>query len=82
MGAEFFKSLSSIPNMKFSVSSRPWLTFEESFKGSPGLKLQDLTFDDIVVYVSDILRDNRKMLDLAKENPAHASELVNEIVTK
>jgi hypothetical protein len=80
--AGFFKSLSSMSHVKLCISSRPWLTFEDSFKGYPGLKLQDLTFDDIVAYVSDELQDHHRMLQLAKQAPSHASELVNEIVTK
>jgi hypothetical protein len=80
--AKFFTSLSSMSHVKLCVSSRPWLIFEESFRGIPGLRLQDLTFDDIVAYVGDMLQDDRKMLYLANKNPSHASELVNEIVTK
>jgi hypothetical protein len=80
--AEFFKSLSSSPHVKLCVSSRPWLIFEDCFKGCPGLRLQDLTFNDIVAFVKDKLQGHDKMLDLAKENPIHAVELANEIVAK
>jgi hypothetical protein len=80
--AAFFKSLSTMSHVKLCVSSRPWLVFEDSFKGCPSLRLQDLTFDDIGAYVNDELRDHHKMLRLAKESPRHASELVNEIVAK
>jgi hypothetical protein len=80
--AAFLKSLLSMSHVKLCVSSRPWLVFEDSFQGYPGLRLQDMTFDDIVAYVDDELRDHHRMLQLAKESPSHASELVNEIVTK
>ncbi|PMD67148.1 uncharacterized protein K444DRAFT_489832, partial [Hyaloscypha bicolor E] len=81
--AEFFKGLSSrTSNVKLCVSSRPWVVFDDAFKGMPMLRLQDLTFDDIQAYVFDKLEGHDRMRLLKDAEPAHAAELVNEVVTK
>jgi len=81
---DFFKSLSSLhpSRIKLCISSRPWIVFDEAFKGLPRLRLQDLTYRDIEVYVHDELRSHPRMVQLAEEEPEHAHELVTEIVTK
>jgi hypothetical protein len=81
--AEFFKSLSSrTSNVKLCVSSRPWVVFDDAFKGIPMLRLQDLTFDDIQAYVFDKLEGHDRMRLLKDAEPGHAAGLVNEVVTK
>lgn len=81
--AEFFRELSSdTTHIKFCLSSRPWVVFDDAFEGVPSLRLQDLTFADIQAYVSDKLADHRRMRQLAKANPELASRLTDEIVTK
>ena len=81
--AEFFKGLSSrTSNVKLCVSSRPWVVFDDAFKGMPMLRLQDLTFDDIQAYVFDKLEGHDRMRLLKDAEPGHAAELVNEVVTK
>jgi hypothetical protein len=51
----FFKDLAEGPGksrIKMCLSSRPWDVFEKAFQYSvPNLKLQDLTFDDMSLYV-------------------------------
>jgi hypothetical protein len=81
--AEFFREVSSdTTDIKFCLSSRPWIVFDDAFEGVPSLRLQDLTFADIQAYVSDKLADHRRMRQLAKANPELASRLTDEIVTK
>ena len=81
--AEFFKGLSSrTSNVKLCVSSRPWVVFDDAFKGIPMLRLQDLTFDDIQAYVFDKLEGHDRMRLLKNAEPGHAAGLVNEVVTK
>ncbi|KAM0796206.1 hypothetical protein BDR22DRAFT_893539 [Usnea florida] len=58
---ELFKSLASAPSIKVCLSSRPLLIFEESFRDSPGLRLQDLTSGDIRRFVADRLSRNPRM---------------------
>jgi hypothetical protein len=80
--AEFLKALALSPNIKICVSSRPWLVFEDAFRSLPGLRLQDLTFDDIKNYVANELEAHHRMRKLSLREPTHARELVHEIVTK
>ena len=79
---ELFKSIVSSLNVKVCLSSRPLPVFEHVFRALPGLRLQDLTFNDIKHFVSDKLGKNDQMLRLSKEEPDRAPELVNEIVFK
>ncbi len=76
-----FKHIAS-PNIKICLSSRPWVEFHEAFDGLPRLRLQDLTFDDIRLYVNETLAGDERMVALAKENQIEASTFVTEIVTK
>jgi hypothetical protein len=49
--ATLFKRIVVSSNVKVCVSSRPLLTFSDSFKDSPSLRLQDLTEKDITYYI-------------------------------
>jgi hypothetical protein len=80
--AELFKDISTSPYVKVCVSSRPLLALEDAFSSSPGLRLQDLTFDDIEQYVNVELRSNRHYLRLAQDEPQEAPALTQEIVLK
>jgi hypothetical protein len=79
---ELIKTVSGSPFVKFCLSSRPWLVFEEAFEAVPSLRLQDLTLPDIELYVHENLRLNRKMKNLEESNPSGAASLVRNIVTK
>jgi hypothetical protein len=46
------------------------------------LILQDLTYRDIEMYVSDMLGEHQRMLELKKEDPEGAPQLVTEIVDR
>lgn len=80
----FFTEISASARfpIKLCVSSRPWVVFDVTLKGVPGLKLQDLTYSDIQAYVRDTLECHPRMALLTKAEPQHAVNLVNEIVAK
>jgi len=80
--AELLKQVALSPHVKFCLSSRPWIIFEEAFQGLPTLRLQDLTVRDIKVYVADKLEGHSHMHQLSRSEPERASELVADIVTK
>jgi hypothetical protein len=80
--AELFKQITKSPFIKVCLSSRPWMEFEEAFQDSPGLRLQDLTYEDIQFYVRDNLQTNQKMQKLNKSNPSGAALLIKGIVMK
>ena len=56
-------------NAKVCVSSRPWSIFEKAFREIPSLKLQDLTFGDMVQRVIDELSKDARMRRLIRKEP-------------
>ena len=79
---ELFRSLASSPFIKVCLSSRPLLIFEESFKESPGLRLQDLTSGDIRRFVIDRLSNDTRMRQIAENEPSQRHDFEIEICTK
>jgi hypothetical protein len=80
MIALFTKLTSS--NIKISLSSRPWLVFEDAFQPFSSLRLQDLTFNDIKQYVDDKVSNHRRMNQLRCSDHGNAEALVDEVVKK
>ena len=82
--AEYLLGLSTFPSVKFCISSRPWQVFIEMFKDWPSLRLQDLTHDDIKLYIEDKLGSDERMKRLSA--PAlfqiEIDELVKEVTRK
>lgn len=79
---EYFLSFAHDPGIKMCVSSRPLVVFEEAFAAFPCLKLQNLTYTDIKLYVEDKLGNHRHMARLSLKNPEEANGLTTEIVAK
>jgi hypothetical protein len=63
-------------NVKIILSSREYNRFLQSFNKVQRIRLQDLTKDDISIYVSDRLRDSESL------RPEDIQELLNMIVQK
>jgi hypothetical protein len=82
--ANMFRNLtsSSNTNVKVCLSSRPLMVFKDAFSSSPRLQLQDLTSQDIKLYVNDKLSNNPRYEVLAQREPNRAPALVNDIVTR
>ena len=76
------KRLSKSPAVKVCVSSRPWPVFEDAFQHLPSLLLQDLTYNDIKLYVTSELGENLKFKMLQHQRPHDSSQLIIEIVEK
>ncbi|KAK0726499.1 prion-inhibition and propagation-domain-containing protein [Apiosordaria backusii] len=57
----FIESLSSNPNVKLLVSSRPEPEFVDSLSLHPMLRMQELTRKDISLYVTDKIESHRYM---------------------
>ncbi|KAF6810402.1 hypothetical protein CSOJ01_06343 [Colletotrichum sojae] len=55
---DLFMKAISFRNDKACLSSHPWVAFEEAFQKEPSLRLQDLTFLDIVAYITSSLTAN------------------------
>ncbi|TGO88031.1 hypothetical protein BPOR_0188g00070 [Botrytis porri] len=78
--AEYFYELSKSKHAKFCLSSRPEIGFLDTFGSMPQLKLHDLTFSDITVYVRNRLGNNLQMRLLMNNSPSDASALITEVV--
>jgi hypothetical protein len=78
----FVKSLAAYENVKIIVSSRPIPACVEVFLPLPHLRLQDLTYNDIQVYVQDTLKSHPNMKKLESCNRAQTQDLVTEITKK
>jgi hypothetical protein len=80
---ELVDILKSFQNVKTCVSSRPWNEFEDRFGKDSEWKLymQDLTRDDIHLYVEDSLSENSRFQQLQKEDP-QCPDFVSGIVSE
>lgn len=74
------RNISLNPNVKLCVSSRPLLAFEHAFEQCPKLCLQDLTVDDIRLYIHDKLNEHQEMSKLQHNEPESTEALITEIV--
>lgn len=54
----FLRNIGKLPRVKLVVSSRPLRAFEVYFHDSPSLRLQDLTDEDIRLYVRNIIESS------------------------
>lgn len=80
--AALVKEIANHASVKVCVSSRPLAIFDPAFCGVPRLILQNLTFDDIALYVTNKLTGNELMRKLEKEEPGLGGELTTVIVVK
>lgn len=80
--AGILKQVSQRSNVKVCVSSRPLLVFDRIFDSLPHLILQDLTYDDISLYVNNKLGDHERMRALEYYEPGLRTSLTSAIVEK
>lgn len=58
------------------------MEFQEALKSRPGLNLQDLTFDDIALYVNENLAENEEMLAFRDREPVKRYTLSRKLSRK
>ena len=71
----FTRSVGEYPHLKFCISSRPWMIFEDEFNSKPHLMLQDLTFHDIKLFV-----DSELSSSVAFKEPRIMDEIASEFL--
>lgn len=81
-GIAFIKILSQSPNIKIIVSSRPIPACVQAFSGRPKIHLQDLTRDDIALYVNERIGAHPYMSDLLTIAPNDAENILSDLVEK
>lgn len=79
---DLIHELATSPNIKLCVSSRPWNAFLDAFEGSKWkLTLEDLTKDDIKMYVQEMLAKDKTYKRVATQDP-RCDTLVSQIAEK
>ncbi|KAF2798036.1 hypothetical protein K505DRAFT_372003 [Melanomma pulvis-pyrius CBS 109.77] len=68
--------------VKICVASRPWLIFEESFRQMPWLRMEDLTRQDIQLYIEENMQECARWKELQQFVPEEAAKITNEITEK
>lgn len=76
--SELFKTIAS-SKVKLVLTSRPIRACRDAFGFCPGLRLQDLTGDDIAAYIHAQIGNNRQMQHLREEDSQGVEDLVREI---
>ncbi|KAK0613395.1 hypothetical protein B0T14DRAFT_569453 [Immersiella caudata] len=79
---ETVKQIFRRDNVKICVSSRPLIVFEKTFANAPKLVLQNLTYDDISLFVDKKLSQSSRMEELEKYEPGLRKELTSLVVEK
>lgn len=79
-----FKALPKVSdgNLKICLSSRPWSTFERAFLSFPTFRLQELTFFDMVEYVTDKFREDPRLRKISHDGASESRKLVTDIVRR
>ena len=78
----FLKCLTIKKKLKIVVSSRPILACVQAFSSEPKLFLQDLTHEDIKIYIHQSIGSHPHMDILRYENPDEATKLCTDLLQK
>lgn len=79
---DIFKGIAEYEHIKVCLSSRPWLVFEDAFRGRPSLLLQDLTYNDITKYVQGKLEEQSNFRRIKQKDEEGGSRLILGITDK
>jgi hypothetical protein len=77
-----FQNIAGFPNIKMCVASRPWVEFEDAFTHKPSLMVQDLTYDDIKIFVTSKFHGEPMFAQLLQREEEFANKLIDEVVSK
>ena len=69
-------------HVKLCVASRPWIEYRTNFASLPQLQLQDLTYDDIKLFVTSKLQNHPEFIKLRLREAAFADQLIENIISK
>lgn len=74
--------LTPLPNIKLCVTSRPENTFKDAFYQEPQLRLEDLTYADIRLYITKQLLRSPRWPSLTVNEATAAQTLVSRIIDR
>lgn len=69
-------------NVKMFLSARPWNIFQDGFRDTPRLRLEDLTRGDIMIYVEGKFLNSPRFVDLLRYDQEKTKELISSITYK
>jgi hypothetical protein len=81
-GVSLVNTLSSNPNIKIIVSSRPISACVQAFSSRPKLHLQDLTKNDIQRYVHGVVGSHPYLTELLEIDPHGGAWILTDLVEK
>ena len=79
---KLFLSMLDLSNVKMCLSSRPWNVFKDTFGHFPGLRLEELTRQDMRDFVQAELGSSRAIQDIANVAPDEVIDMQEQLVTK
>lgn len=80
--ALFKELVQTYAHVKICVASRPWVVFQDAFGSKPNLRLEDLTYNDIKLFVTAKFADDPEFSKLQRREPGFANQLIEDIVSK
>lgn len=79
---ELIKRLSEYSNTKLCISSRPWSVSGNAFASTPSLKVEDLTYPDLIRFVELNFTNSQGYAELRAESKVEAEALMHAIASK
>ncbi|KAL1634474.1 hypothetical protein SLS58_010670 [Diplodia intermedia] len=80
--AAYVKRLSDKENTKICISSRPWNVFEDAFASTPSLRVEDLTYPDVIRFIESSFDESPGYGELRMESPSEAQDLSHAVASK
>ncbi|KAL9610544.1 MAG: hypothetical protein Q9167_004756 [Letrouitia subvulpina] len=68
--------------LKVCVASRPWNIFQDALGQGPSLRVEDLTFNDIKVFVESKFHADPEFEKLRGRYPSYTNQLIENIIVK
>jgi hypothetical protein len=81
-GVAMIQHLVANPRIKVMVSSRPIQPCFQAWSGKPSLKLHDLTFKDISIYIDQTIGSHHYMATIESQDALKAEEIRTALVDK
>lgn len=79
---DLIADISSVPHIKICVASRPWVVFQDAFRATPSLTMQDLTRNDMETFTRNIFNENEGFCEMKARNPPFAGDLFCEVAQR
>ncbi|KAM5362285.1 hypothetical protein ACJZ2D_012640 [Fusarium nematophilum] len=79
---QMLQAMVQSPHIKICVASRDWPVFQEAFSQKPNLLLQELTTQDIEIYVQSKFEQDPGFLSIKQKEPTFGDQLLSEVAQR